>query len=66
MQQIERADILRVGMDPLAANVSFPYHIDDQFIGAVRVTYPFSLDREDLSLLPSIGVGIATFMPSCV
>ena len=63
MQQIERADILRVGMESTGTNVSFPIILTTSSSGRYGSLIPFSLDRgERSSLLPSIGVGMATFM----
>jgi len=62
MQQIERADILHVGLEFTDTEIRFPYRIDDRFGGGVRVKYPFTLGEEAVGLLPSIGVGMAAFL----
>lgn len=62
MRRIDRADVLHVGLEFAETQVRFPYRIDDQFSGVLRITYPFALDEETAGLLPAIGIGVAAFL----
>ena len=62
MQQINRANVLQVSLESTGPEVRFPYRIDDQLSGVLRISYPFTLDEEAVSWLPSVGVGVAAFL----
>jgi 7-cyano-7-deazaguanine synthase in queuosine biosynthesis len=62
MDQASPTNVLSVGLEYSRSEIRFPYQIDRQFSGAVRVTYPFSLDAQIVNMLPAIGLGYAVFL----